>query len=85
MTLDTECCYADCRVFLTLRQYFKDFSYNDFTFTINKCNITLMFLFNLLRSHFKIKSAISHNVIISNVTHIKCYNDNTYNTVWVTF
>jgi len=46
---------------------------NDFTYNINKCNITDIFLFTVLsKVIYKSKSVLIY-IIISNVTHIKFY------------
>jgi hypothetical protein len=52
---------------------YKDFTYNDFPSNINKCDIIYMlFIYCYKKSHLKVQSVTS-NVMISNVTCIKCY------------
>ncbi len=50
---------------------FKNFTYNDFTYNINKCDIKYMFLFTIRRK-LDIKSVVS-NVIIRSVTYKYCH------------
>jgi hypothetical protein len=68
-----KCDYALCRYAdscgANLIWHF-DNKYKNFTYNINKCNITCTF-FTVLSSHLLVKSIVV-NVIISNV-NIKCY------------
>jgi hypothetical protein len=52
---------------------YKDFAYYYFTYNIYKFDISCMFLFTFMsKIHLQVESVIS-NVIIKNVTLIKCF------------
>ncbi len=65
------CCYAECHCTDTTTILIKTLLLMTLLITL-KCDIECMFVFTGISSHLLVKSVVE-NIIISNVTRIKCY------------